>query len=87
MKTKHTQGEWVISEYNPNYIVDSQELINQSIICQVYGSSEIQEANALLIAAAPDLLEFIKRMVSESNFIDEKDKQDAISLIKKAKGE
>jgi len=34
--------------------------------------------------AAPDLLEFINRMISEDNFINQHDKEDAINLIKKA---
>lgn len=34
--------------------------------------------------AALDMFEFITRMVSESNFIDEQDKQEAINLINKA---
>jgi hypothetical protein len=44
-------------------------------------SKEEAEANGRLIAVAPGLLEFVSRMVSEDNFIDPQDKEEAILLI------
>ena len=83
MELKITKGEWVVNsklsiQVNPN------DPINTSTIAQVMGNDEEAEANSKLIAAAPNLLEFIIRMANESNFIDEQDKQEAIQLINKA---
>ena len=89
---EHTKGEWDITENIPNGLVCCKEHIEVATkkwsICAVFtdineGVKEAQ-ANAKLIAASPDMLEFIARMVGESNFIDEQDKQEAINLINKA---
>ena len=59
--SKHTKGKWIIED---DYIVDEEG----EIICHVYLRSEddigeqiMTEANAQLIAAAPELLERLKK--------------------------
>jgi hypothetical protein len=54
MKTKHTPGPWISSSYGFNVLGDNQRVS----VCQLDGkqSQVVKEANAKLIAAAPDLL-------------------------------
>jgi hypothetical protein len=63
MTTKHTPGPWVArqSAHGPIDIFDSQE----RDVVTVYGGgvpSEHKQANARLIAAAPELLDALKAM-------------------------
>jgi len=82
---KHTKGEWRIDPSNKISIIDSHTEGFNNLIAQTNGKKgQERDANAKLIAAAPDLLEFVIRMVSESNFIDESEKTEAIELIQKA---
>lgn len=57
---KHTKGEWLIQEDFPNRSVEIKN-INHERICSVmpFGNKSKEEfnANAKLIAAAPELLE------------------------------
>jgi hypothetical protein len=65
--SKHTPGPWVIDDSNPNLVA---RLVNgvYEYVCAVEPSSfsnrecnqEQEEADARLIAAAPDLLEALK---------------------------
>jgi hypothetical protein len=57
METKHRQGEWKTSKPYFNYYVTC----NGESICQINASDD-EEANAKLIAAAPDLLEALIEM-------------------------
>ena len=53
MKTKHTPGPW---QYNERTV--SKQISNHALsIADCYGKNEEAQANAKLIAAAPDLLE------------------------------
>lgn len=63
MKTQHTKGEWVIEQHHPSIYVCSgykgfviAEVTNQQI-SHFIGNDEEAQANAKLIAAAPDMLE------------------------------
>lgn len=60
METKHTKGEWSAKqlELSSNWIINSEK----SNICTLNSQHpiEILEANAKLIAAAPELLEALK---------------------------
>ena len=88
MKTTHTQTEWQQAEHNKSFIVNSQDPVEQTIICKVYGSDGEAEANARLIAAAPDLLEALDTAVQ---YIDAKRYPELMQMceaaISKAKGE
>ena len=55
MKPKHTPGPWYATQDH----VQSAVLNEDNYICRVEGQNEQEiEANAALIAAAPELLEF-----------------------------
>jgi hypothetical protein len=57
MSTQHTQGPWKVVDSWDDYTIEgpnSEEIIFQD---GPYGTPTIKEANACLIAAAPDLLE------------------------------
>ena len=87
MKTKHTQGGWK-AETTPSGI---DIWGNNQCICIIDTSAE-QEANAKLIAAAPELLEAIKyyfSVLKEANGKSWNDKPDhvlskMIKAVKKA---
>lgn len=92
----HTPGPWTFerhgkeSNYFGNIIGHYTERTVRTITCQLrYGTDEEQEANAHLIAAAPDLLEalkgFMKAVEWESKIRVEWDR--ANDAIAKAKGE
>ncbi len=57
-RMKHTQGNWMASKYSYDWGVYSNKNQGRDIaLVREYGSLEEGEANAKLIAAAPDLLE------------------------------
>lgn len=61
--SKHTPGPWhvdtsSISQFN---IVDSNLFVVCDTICGEEKSDEVNEANAKLIAAAPEMLEILER--------------------------
>ena len=74
MSAKHTPGPWEI-DYGYNRIIKS---IGPCVPDEYAGSAwlEVTEANARLIAAAPDLLEFAKewldRQGSDENYMTAK---------------
>ena len=68
---KHTPGPWKIAERRFVYAFNAQG--TNSFHASVspghipgYDDEETQQANALLIAAAPDLLEALKRIIKSS---------------------
>lgn len=95
MDTKHTPGPWrinaVMREYGNKLEIAHEEISVTSVTVAGKGNKTSitpeQEANARLIAAAPDLLAALEAMVSAKGF-----DQEAAALIKasealaKAKG-
>ena len=82
--SKHTEGPWNVSNHNSDYIEDS----DRKLVACVWGSSQELEANARLIAAAPELLEALidcRRTLEIANFTQELAVVNA--AIAKAKGE
>ena len=70
---KHTEGPWHIEGKWKRFIRDYPLYIQTTVIkgpdrqiigCTIYDSQNSQEANAHLIAAAPDLLEACKVAIS-----------------------
>ena len=106
MGIAHTPGPWVIDsdgDGKANAIVTSTHLASlDDDICEVYGGNmdgaDIRQANARLIAAAPDLLQKLKALVNMLS--DDKDdypdssyfrmiqdaEKEALALIAKAEG-
>lgn len=87
METKHTKGEWTATQTS---ISDSNGVIATTYVNTVkryIGKQEV-EANAKLIAAAPDLLEALNDLVSWANIKDGSNykylRDNAINAIKKA---
>jgi hypothetical protein len=61
MKPKHTPGPWRVgSWYDGRLPIVVADLADRSIIAELTGAKRAHEANAHLIAAAPDLLEALE---------------------------
>ena len=78
--SKHTPGEWMVSNWQRAVVAPSKlglmvAQITTGSVASTVGSSFIDEdearANAILIAAAPDLLAALKAMLPEANRLDE----------------
>ena len=89
--SKHTPGPWRVVDSWNDYMVESQN--GEEIIWQdgPHNTPTINEANARLIAAAPDLLEALENL---ADYIDERagdnecrPLENARAAIAKAKGE
>ena len=68
-KMKHTQGEWVIKTPNNSYQIVESEYGQICTMAQQFGTDE-SEANAKLIAAAPDLLNRLIDLLEWANIKD-----------------
>ena len=91
--SKHTQGPWMVSRYSQStllksiYIRGGNERIARVTVPDTAQSIEEYEANARLIAAAPDLLEALQHlMVAHGEQLDYAFQQ-AQDAIAKATGE
>lgn len=78
METKHTKGEWKIIHRSSHTNYQSFDVV--MIGC----TYEEMPHNEKLIVCSPKLLEFIQRMASENNFIDDTNRQEAFNLINEA---
>lgn len=87
---KHTKGPWRLSEekFSTLYV--------EPFICAIFGTDKTAEANARLIAAAPELLEALENLhaniaeyarINNLGGFDNQDMQQARAAIAKAKGE
>jgi hypothetical protein len=88
-ETSHTPGPWeVFNSHSGIYILDSAE---QAAICKIEWCLE-DEANARLIASAPELLSVLKRLCSKFGVDDNGSSRDwtewreARAAIDKAEG-
>ena len=94
---KHTPGPWRVVDSWNDYMVESQN--GEEIIWQdgPHNTPTINEANARLIAAAPDLLEALEHMLHRAHpaYVDDDFMQEKLitaieiarAAIAKAKGE
>lgn len=78
--SKHTPGPWAYEdaplsegEYTPHGYIHA-ELDGNSIVTlgEVWGSSETQQANGRLMAAAPELLWLLKACAAQLRYFQEK---------------
>ena len=69
METKHTPGPWnahsIKKSAAPPYTPVSATTLIAQVYSTAFGDHEQSEANARLIAAAPDLLEAVKRLLPD----------------------
>lgn len=69
MKTQHTKGEWKIGKSLRCLVGTNEPEVLAIADCNIDGdiNKEEQQANAKLIAAAPELLEALDYIMSEIN--------------------
>ena len=93
MNTNHTPGPWVTDtcgEGKPFAIVTSTHLPDgpDDDVCEVYGGNDdddlVRQANAKLIAAAPDMLKALYRLTHPA--ADDTDLEFALQVIDQATG-
>jgi hypothetical protein len=92
--SKHTPGPWFISRDERDGMSWNNHIASvpdpKSEICAMFHdgtpNNEIGEANAILIAAAPDLLKALKQIVSDWEDGEPEDIVDACAAIAKAEG-
>ena len=85
--TEHTQGPWLCC---PSLESDGSYNVFSSCGDYLTLNEETHQANAALIAAAPDLLDALEAILNEFNphaIAKEKILQKAVAIIAKAKGE
>jgi hypothetical protein len=88
-QSKHTPGPWNVdgdaTVYGPRFsIANDKEQIGIFEVADCKGYKQEREANARLIAAAPDLLLALERLVHP--MADDEDLDYARGIISKAKG-
>ena len=71
MSNKHTQGQWIFGKFNnfEYFDIDCNGNRIASVYCGIDTPQDFQneaEANAKLIAAAPELLEALKVLLKEA---------------------
>lgn len=83
-----TAGPWTYGTHQGHTLVQTEE--PAKTICNVYGNTTDQkEANASLIAAAPELLEALRKTLDFSHsrcFLGEKEVERIRAAIAKAEG-
>ena len=62
-KIKHTSGKWKVGYYNSNTNIYADKEGTAEYICEFDGQNKQVEANAKLIAAAPEMLELLKAVL------------------------
>lgn len=82
--TKHSPGPWSVHRMGGS--VDDSTNQGIAIIYKEYRSKSEVDANALLVAAAPDMFEFLEELENQPGILHE-DNVKIKRLIKQAKGE
>lgn len=88
MKTLHTPAPWSVKKASPQAGIIIAP--NRSLgIAEVFGGGETEIANALLIAAAPDLLAICEEIANDSkcDLVNSERRIRLYSALSKAKGE
>lgn len=86
---KHTTGKWLIDAAgNGQITIIDDSMLNRHIAYMPMDAMPEgeQEANACLIAAAPDLLEALQDMVSDRKSLSDATVEFALGTIAKATG-
>lgn len=83
-KLKHSPGPWFVSDEYTGIVVDSDGLR----VAAAYKDKPYEPHDARLIAAAPELLEALERIINDDRAaVDRDDYLFAKEAIAKAKGE
>lgn len=82
MSTRHTPGPWIVEAVGPWLEVANEETLYT--VAKVNGSGQGPQANACLIAAAPDLLEACRTLIETGDLQAAIDK--ARAAIARAEG-
>lgn len=98
--SKHTPGPWVVGQLNkgpvagtvPVHTADYMESYRSGqLVCSVYGTAAFSDANARLIAAAPELLASLRRVlrmleINDARLANFGEVEEARDVISKAEG-
>lgn len=83
----HTPGPWSTSPSEPGQVIVPSRPKAHQVLADVYGDEEQAEIDALLMAAAPDLLAACERLLRWASWPHaEEDIAAARAAIAKAKG-
>lgn len=64
-KSQHTPGPWEAGQWNNTWeTAKVRHVLTGNILADVFGKSPVATANARLIAAAPELLEALRELVT-----------------------
>jgi hypothetical protein len=94
--SKHTPGPWECENYDNKLFVIADHMTGSPAVCRILGSDATVNADANLIAAAPDLLAALQNVMSwirnwSPDFTEDEDWDDdrnaALAAIAKAEGE
>lgn len=88
MNQKHTKGPWkLVKKITPGQFGTDYQIRNEDnhMICEV-GPCE-QDGNSSLIAAAPEMLDCLERLISMPSYELENVKSLAREVVSKARGE
>lgn len=84
---KGTKGKWQFVRYEKTFTIETFGITNWTIL-QTITNEPQDEANAKLIACAPEMLEMLESLINESDdIIHPEIKKDILNLIKKATDE
>lgn len=78
--SKHTPGKWEVRDLIVG--VDLNQPLKSLTICKIYGNDKETQANAHLIASAPELLEACKSALS--SLLDADWKDNSLDLLRQA---
>jgi len=90
---KHTQGKWELSIKGVAFYIEADTLNGEEHIAEVFGHSVSEvEANARLIASAPELLEALEECLDQLSSWQDNHEEDTFTMkrakevINKARG-
>ena len=90
MESKFTKGEWLIAEGSPTFVYALNDDKVNAFDCVVQGyhtGKPELEANAHLIAAAPDMYKILELLVLGDSINDTTIDDEVRMLLAKARGE
>ena len=91
MRNKHTDGPWIFDSFDRGCIIDGEgifiaELSNEDEEGFIEEDPERHMANGELIAAAPELLEILEKIINRLDFTS-KDTDEARRIIRRVAAE